>query len=86
VIKARMAKASGELSHWDEYEYVLTNAVLDKSFEQLKTILTAERAKRGDFSDKTFGGREVLIDAAEQLKRERQPGLSGFVRGLQAKL
>jgi guanylate kinase len=63
VIKGRMAKASGELSHWDEYDYVLTNTILGKTFDQLKAILTAER-----------------------LKRERQPGLSDFVRGLQAKL
>jgi guanylate kinase len=63
VIRARMAKASDELSHWAEYDYVLINHDVDETFDQLQAILTAER-----------------------LKRERQPGLSGFVRGLQAKL
>jgi guanylate kinase len=63
VISGRMAKASDELSHWAEYDYVLLNQDLDETFAELQSILTAER-----------------------LKRERQPGLSDFVRGLQAKL
>jgi guanylate kinase len=63
VIRGRMAKASDELSHWAEYDYVLLNQDLDETFAELQSILTAER-----------------------LKRERQPGLSDFVRGLQAKL
>jgi len=63
VIRSRMAKAAGEMSHWAEYDYVLINSDLDRAFEQLRAILAAER-----------------------LKRERQPGLSSFVRSLQAKL
>jgi guanylate kinase len=63
VIRERMAKAADEMSHWAEYDYVLLNEDIDKTFAQLQAILTAER-----------------------LKRERQPGLSDFVRGLQAKL
>ncbi len=63
VIRGRMAKASDEMSHWAEYDYVLLNSDLDETFAKLSAILAAER-----------------------LKRERQPGLSDFVRGLQAKL
>jgi len=63
VIRARMAKAADEMSHWAEYDYVLLNRDVDETFAQLQAILTAER-----------------------LKRERQPGLSDFVRSLQAKL
>ena len=63
VIRARMAKAADEMSHWAEYDYVVINADLDQAFAQIHAILLAER-----------------------LKRERQPGLSAFVRGLQAKL
>src|SRR3954465_12919686 len=62
VIRGRMEKASDEMSHWAEYDYVLLNRDVDETFAQLQAILTAER-----------------------LKRERQPGLSDFVRGLQAK-
>jgi hypothetical protein len=35
--------------------------------------------------DRAFAGVETFL-AAERLKRERQPGLSEFVRRLQAKL
>ncbi len=59
VIAGRMAKSRDEISHWAEYDYVLVNEDLAQTFEQLKTILIAER-----------------------LQRDRQPGLSAFVRGL----
>jgi guanylate kinase len=46
VVKARMAKADAEMSHWAEYDYVLVNDDLDRSEEALRTILIAERLKR----------------------------------------
>ena len=46
VIRRRMAKASGELSHWAEYDYVIINDALDHAFAEVKTILAAERMKR----------------------------------------
>ena len=63
VIRARMAKAGDEMSHWDEYDYVVVNRDLDRAFGDVRAILAAER-----------------------LKRERQPGLPAFVRGLQKKI
>jgi guanylate kinase len=63
VIRRRMAKASGELSHWAEYDYVIINDKLERAFAEVQMILAAER-----------------------MKRERQTGLTEFVRGLQAKL
>jgi guanylate kinase len=63
VIRSRMDKASDEMSHWPEYDYVIVNDDLEKSFRQLVSILEAER-----------------------VRRERQTGLSDFVRDLQAKL
>jgi guanylate kinase len=63
VIGARMAKASGEMSHWPEYDYVIVNRDKKDAFTEVRAILAAER-----------------------LKRERQIGLSAFVRDLQAKL
>jgi guanylate kinase len=63
VIRGRMDRASHELSHWAEYDYVVINNDLDLAFSEVETILHAER-----------------------LKRERQPGLSAFVRGLQDQL
>jgi guanylate kinase len=63
VIRSRMAKASDEMSHWAEYDYVVINREISDAFEDVRAILGAER-----------------------LKRERQPGLSAFVRSLQAGL
>lgn len=46
VIQRRMEKATDELSHWAEYDYVIVNDDLDKTFSEIKTILGAERLKR----------------------------------------
>ena len=46
VISNRMAKSLDEVSHWAEYDYVLVNDDPDVCAENLKAILTAERARR----------------------------------------
>lgn len=46
VVAGRMAEASKEISHYAEYDYVLINDVLDRCFDELCTILRAERLKR----------------------------------------
>jgi guanylate kinase len=58
-----MNRASHELSHWAEYDYVVTNNQLDSAYSEVEFILKAER-----------------------LRRERQTGLSAFVRELQKQL
>jgi guanylate kinase len=63
VIRSRMAKAAGEMSHWDEYDYIIINHKIDRALAELRAILAAER-----------------------LKRERQIGLSDFVRRMQTQL
>ncbi|WP_407927512.1 guanylate kinase [Fuscibacter oryzae] len=59
VIAGRMAKSQSEISHWAEYDYVIVNRDIDNAFNELTTILEAER-----------------------LRRDRQPALADFVRGL----
>ena len=59
VIAGRMAKSQSEISHWAEYDYVIVNTDIDNAFNELLTILQAER-----------------------MRRDRQPGLADFVRGL----
>lgn len=59
VIAGRMAKSQSEISHWAEYDYVIINQDIDSAFNELVTILQAER-----------------------MRRDRQPGLAEFVRGL----
>ena len=46
VIRERMSKASGEMSHWAEYDYVMINRNLDRAFAEVRAILYAERLKR----------------------------------------
>jgi len=55
VVKKRMAKATSEMSHWAEYDYIIVNEDIELSVSQVEAILTAERLKRdrqtglGDF-------------------------------------
>lgn len=46
VIARRLQNAAQELPHWSEYDYVIINRDLDRSFAELRAILTAERLKR----------------------------------------
>ena len=47
VIRARMAKAAGEMSHWRDYDYVIVNRDRDRALGELRAILAAERLRRG---------------------------------------
>jgi guanylate kinase len=60
VVAARMAKASDEMSHYAEYDFIIINREIDESVAQVESIVTAER-----------------------LRRQRQVGLSDFVKHLQ---
>jgi len=46
IVARRMAKASDEISHYAEYDYVLVNEDADHSLLQIRTILDAERQRR----------------------------------------
>jgi len=46
VILGRLRNAVEEIAHWTEYDYVLINRDLDKSFLRLRAILNAARLKR----------------------------------------
>jgi guanylate kinase len=46
VVARRMSKASNEISHYPEYDYVIVNEDAEDSLAQLRSILTAERLKR----------------------------------------
>jgi guanylate kinase len=60
VVAARMAKASDEMSHYAEYDFIVINRDVEESVAQVEAIVTAER-----------------------LRRQRQIGLSEFVKRLQ---
>lgn len=59
IVAGRMARASDEISHWGEYDYVVINDDLDETVARVWGILHAEH-----------------------LRRERQPGLVDFIKGL----
>ena len=61
VVAARMSKASDEISHYREYDYILVNDDLDQTIAEVKAIIQAER-----------------------LRRDRQVGLTDFVKRLRA--
>jgi len=46
VIAGRMKKSRDEISHWDEYDYVLVNDDLDETENRLQTIIQAERMRK----------------------------------------
>ena len=66
IIARRLKNAADEIPHWEEYDYVLVNRDLDKSFARLRGILTAERLKRvrkediQEFVDKLLGDLKTL--------------------------
>ena len=46
VIRGRMSRATHELSHWAEYDYIVVNQNVDDAFAEVQSILKAERLKR----------------------------------------
>jgi len=46
VVRNRMSRASDEMSHWPEYDYVVVNRDVEQSIAQVRAILTAERLKQ----------------------------------------
>ena len=46
VIRGRMSRASHEMSHWAEYDYVVVNSDLDVAYSKIESILQVERLRR----------------------------------------
>ena len=46
VVARRMAKAADEMSHWQEYDYIIINQDVEISVNAVQSILTAERNRR----------------------------------------
>lgn len=60
-IRDRMSKASDEMTHYSEYDYVLINTDIDTAISQAQLILDSERLKRhryGGLSDFVRGLKE----------------------------
>ena len=46
VIDARLKNARTEIEHWRDYDYVVINDDLNRSFAEVQAIVTAERLRR----------------------------------------
>jgi guanylate kinase len=46
VVRQRMAKATDEMSHWAEYDYIVVNEHVERSVGKVTAILQAERLRR----------------------------------------
>ena len=46
IVLERMSKFEDELSHWKEYDYVVTNDNFDNCINEIRDIISAERKKR----------------------------------------
>lgn len=66
VVRRRMAGASNEIQHWDDYDYVVVNRDREESLSQVQAILAAERLRR----ERRKAGLERLVG-------ELQDGLIG---------
>ncbi|MEQ8194478.1 MAG: guanylate kinase [Rhodospirillales bacterium] len=62
VVRRRMAKASDEMSHYIEYDYIVINAEVEDSVERVRAILAAERMKR----DRVVGLRDFVENMREK--------------------
>ncbi len=62
IIVQRLRNAIEEISHWREYDYILVNRDLDKSFLRVRAILTAERLKRVKMLDLESFADRLLAD------------------------
>jgi guanylate kinase len=46
VVRRRMARAADEMSHWQEYDYIIVNREVDAAVDAAAAILAAERLRR----------------------------------------
>jgi guanylate kinase len=46
VVAERMKRAQDEISHWNEYDYVVVNQDVDTCLAEITAILAAERLRR----------------------------------------
>src|SRR6202012_3354781 len=75
VILGRMNRASHEMSHWAEYDYIVVNHDIEAAFAEVQSILKAERLKR----ERRTGLTAFVRDLQRQLEKERAASLRARV-------
>ena len=70
VIEKRMDLVLEKISHWNEFDYVVVNGVLEDTVEKIRRIISGERMKRV----RQLNGLKTVVDAlvkeAEEMKAE----------------
>ncbi len=61
VIAKRMAEAKSEISHYNEYDYVIINDDFDNALMDFKAIIRAERLKQDKQAAKYRGMLDALL-------------------------
>ncbi len=51
IVQDRMKKARSEISHYDEYDFVLINDDLNSTYQKIRAIIEAKRAARQSKAD-----------------------------------
>ncbi len=69
-IRKRMRTAVNEMQHWTAYDYVIVNDDLDDAFDAVRSILKAERHRRG----RVVGIRTLIERMVRDLEREVDAG------------
>lgn len=65
VIRGRMDRASHEMSHWAEYDYIVINHTIDEAFAEVQSILKSERLRR----DRRTGLSQFVRNLQKQLEK-----------------
>ena len=74
VIRGRMSRASHEMSHWAEYDYIVINHDIDEAFAEVQSILKAERLRR----ERRTGLTTFVRELQRQLGKEPDARLALF--------
>jgi guanylate kinase len=51
IVQSRMKKARDEISHYDEYDFILVNDDLNSTYQKIRSIIEAKRVARQSKSD-----------------------------------
>jgi guanylate kinase len=73
TIKRRLANARQEIGKWSEYDYVIINEDLDRSFPMARAILAAERLRRERVTGLAGFVDNLLGEADESIAQPAQP-------------
>lgn len=79
IIQKRMSKALSEISHYDEYDYVIINDNFDQSLVQLRSIILSKRQELKMIQE----SKSSLFEQMQQQSRDYQINPQAFTKMLE---